>query len=206
MIARDCTEILGRCHTEGKSAGIPVISYDRLIHNADTDLYISFDNEMVGELMAEALVEAIPEGGEVFMIQGSVEDNNVEMVRKGFTENIENSNLQVVYEANCEGWIAEAAAEYVEEGLKKYPNVKGIMCGNDDIASRWCKSLQKISLQESVAVVGQDGDLAACQRIVEGTQYMTAFKSIEEPGRGSSTYAVKLWEREKSRNVRGNHE
>ena len=61
-------------------------------------LDISFDNEMVGELMAEALIEAIPDGGEVFMIEGSVEDNNVEMVRKGFTENIENSTMQVVYE------------------------------------------------------------------------------------------------------------
>lgn len=174
-----------------------MISYDRLIDNAGTDLYISFDNEMVGELMAEALIEAIPDGGEVFMIQGSVEDNNVEMVRKGFTENIENSNLQVVYEANCEGWIAEAAAEYVEEGLKKYPNVKGIMCGNDDIASMVVQVLAENQLAGKVAVVGQDGDLAACQRIVEGTQYMTAFKSIEEQAQEAAHYAVALGKGEK---------
>ena len=48
---------------EAKNAGIVVISYDRLIREADTDLYISFDNEMVGSLMGEALVEALPEGG-----------------------------------------------------------------------------------------------------------------------------------------------
>lgn len=196
IIARDCT-VLADVIRKAESAGIPVISYDRLIDNAGTDLYISFDNEMVGELMAEALIEAIPDGGEVFMIQGSVEDNNVEMVRKGFTENIENSNLQVVYEANCEGWIAEAAAEYVEEGLKKYPNVKGIMCGNDDIASMVVQVLAENQLAGKVAVVGQDGDLAACQRIVEGTQYMTAFKSIEEQAQEAAHYAVALGKGEK---------
>lgn len=196
VIARDCT-VLADVIRKAESAGIPVISYDRLIDNAGTDLYISFDNEMVGELMAEALIEAIPDGGEVFMIQGSVEDNNVEMVRKGFTENIENSNLQVVYEANCEGWIAEAAAEYVEEGLKKYPNVKGIMCGNDDIASMVVQVLAENQLAGKVAVVGQDGDLAACQRIVEGTQYMTAFKSIEEQAQEAAHYAVALGKGEK---------
>lgn len=196
VIARDCT-VLADVIRKAESAGIPVISYDRLIDNAGTDLYISFDNEMVGELMAEALIEAIPDGGEVFMIQGSVEDNNVEMVRKGFTENIENSNLQLVYEANCEGWIAEAAAEYVEEGLKKYPNVKGIMCGNDDIASMVVQVLAENQLAGKVAVVGQDGDLAACQRIVEGTQYMTAFKSIEEQAQEAAHYAVALGKGEK---------
>lgn len=60
VIARDCT-VLADVIRKAESAGIPVISYDRLIDNAGTDLYISFDNEMVGELMAEALIEAIPD-------------------------------------------------------------------------------------------------------------------------------------------------
>ena len=78
-----------------------------------------------------------------------------------------------VYEANCDGWTAELAAGYVEEALEKYPHVKGIMCGNDDIASQVVQVLAENQLAGNVVVVGQDGDLAACQRIVEGTQYMT---------------------------------
>ena len=39
---------------KAKEAGIRVVSYDRLIDDADVDLYISFDNEMVGEMMARA--------------------------------------------------------------------------------------------------------------------------------------------------------
>ena len=38
-------------------ASIPVIAYDRLIRNADTDLYVTFDNERVGEAQARYLLE-----------------------------------------------------------------------------------------------------------------------------------------------------
>lgn len=180
IIARDCkalSEAVERAH----NAGIRVISYDRMVNDADTDMYISFDNRKVGEIMAQSMMEAIPDGGKIFMIQGSASDNNVDMVKEGFEDTLKNSDLKVVYEANCEGWIAELAADYVEEALEEYPDVKGIMCGNDDIASQ-------------VIVVGQDGDLAACQRIVEGTQYMTAFKSIEDLARQAAEYAVKMAE------------
>ena len=67
-----------------KSAGIPVISYDRLIKNADVDLYISFDNEMVGTLMGEALVEAGLPNKKVLMLSGPNEDNNVSLGESRF--------------------------------------------------------------------------------------------------------------------------
>ncbi len=193
IIARDCkalSEAVERAH----NAGIRVISYDRMVNDADTDMYISFDNRKVGDhgtvhdgsdpLMAERF----------FMIQGSASDNNVDMVKEGFEDTLKNSDLKVVYEANCEGWIAELAADYVEEALEKYPHVKGIMCGNDDIASQVIQILAENQLAGQVIVVGQDGDLAACQRIVEGTQYMTAFKSIEDLARQAAEYAVKMAE------------
>lgn len=191
VIARDCgvlSEVIQKAH----NAGIKVISYDRLIHNADADLYISFDNGKVGEIMAQSLIDAIPQGGDIFMIQGSAADNNVTMVRKGFDKVLKNSNLKVVYEANCDAWTAELAVGYVEEALEKYPHVQGIMCGNDDIASQVVQVLAENQLAGKVVVAGQDCDLAACQRIVEGTQYMTAFKSIEDLAREAAQYAVEM--------------
>lgn len=191
VIARDCN-VLADVMIKARDAGIRTISYDRLIQNADCDLYISFDSRKVGELMAEALIEAIPGGGDIFMIQGSAEDNNVDLVREGFDEKIKGSGLNVAYEANCQGWLAEQAVEYVEEGFTISPDVKGIMCGNDDIASQVIQTLAENRKAGEVIAVGQDGDLAACQRIVEGTQYMTAFKSIEDLARKAAEYAVRL--------------
>lgn len=42
-----------------KDAGIKIIAYDRLLQNTDIDLYISFDNERVGTMMGEALLETV---------------------------------------------------------------------------------------------------------------------------------------------------
>lgn len=197
VIARDCGA-LSDVMQKAKSAGIRTISYDRLIYDADTDLYISFDNKKVGEIMASSMAEAIPQGGQVFMIQGSADDDNVRLVREGFLGVAEEKGLEVVYEANCEGWTAELAVDFVEEGLAQYPHVSGIMCGNDDIASQVIQVLAENRLAGKVVVVGQDGDLAACQRIVEGTQYMTAFKSVENEAREAAACAVKLGEQKKA--------
>ena len=150
VIARDCGA-LSDAIQKAQSAGIPVISYDRMVNNANTDLYISFDNRKVGEIMAQALVNALPQGGDVFMIQGSSSDNNVQMVKQGFDDMLADTDLHVVYEANCDGWTAELAAGYVEEALEKYPHVKGIMCGNDDIASQVVQVLAENQLAGNAA-------------------------------------------------------
>lgn len=191
IIAVDCSS-LGGVIEKAKNEGIKIISYDRLILNGDTDLYISFDNVEVGRLMAQSLIENIPEGGDIFMIKGPVEDNNVALVDKGFKEVIKDSNLNVVYEQNCDGWLAEEAFGYVTEGLQEYPDVVGVMCGNDDLASYAFRALAEKRKAGEVALVGQDGDLAACQRIVEGIQTMTAFKLVDELARKAAEYAVKL--------------
>lgn len=191
VVAGDC-EALSDVMKKAKDAGIKTMSYDRLVRNADCDMYISFDNREVGTLMAESLVENIPEGGRIFMIQGPETDHNVAMVREGFESVIKGKNLEVVYKSNCEGWLAEHAFDYAKEALEKYPDVKGIMCGNDDLATQVFRALSEDRLAGRVCLVGQDGDLMACQRIVEGTQNMTAFKSVEEEARIAAEYAVKL--------------
>lgn len=186
-------EALGDVIKEAKAAGIRIVSYDRLVLNADTDLYISFDNEMVGTLMGEALVEALPEGGNIFAIYGSPTDHNVTQVEKGFLEVIENSNLNIVYSAYCDNWLAELAFDAVEEGLSTTPrNIVGVMCGNDDLASQAFRALAENRLAGKVVLVGQDAELSACQRIVEGTQTMTVYKPMELLAETAAEFACVL--------------
>src|SRR4051794_2809763 len=66
--------------TKAKRQNVPVISYDRLIKGADIDYYISFDNEQVGKLQGQALVDKLKKDGKpsgsLVMINGSATDNN----------------------------------------------------------------------------------------------------------------------------------
>lgn len=183
-----------------KEKGIIIIAYDRLIMNANVDLYISFDNEKVGNLMAEYIIEENPNGGEIIVANGSQKDNNVSMVKKGFEERINDSNITIVHKGYCEGWKAEIAYDIVSEGLEKNPNIIGVMCGNDDLASSAIQALSGKRLAGKVTLVGQDADLLACQRIVEGTQKMTVYKPVEELAKEAATYTVELAKGQKIEN------
>ena len=196
VVAVDCyglSDIVKKAH----DAGIYVVSYDRLVMNANTDLYISFDNEMVGELMARALVAHMPSGGNIVSIAGSPADQNVAQAQKGFDKIIEKSNLHVVVEEYAPNWLAETAYNVINKTIAKGITFDGVRCGNDDLASQAFLALSEHRLASNVCLVGQDADLAACQRIVEGTQLMTVYKPVERLAREAAELVVGLIQGEK---------
>lgn len=177
---------------KAKKADIKVIAYDRLILNADVDLYITFDNEKVGYLMGIYLRNAVGENGTVIRINGSPTDNNVRLVSEGFEKAIQDSNIRVDSVGYADGWLAEEGFRFTSRYLASGKVPSGIMCGNDDIATQVIKALSENRLAGQVYVVGQDAELAACQRIVEGTQYMTVYKPIELLAQRTAEAAVML--------------
>lgn len=76
------SEILSDVVSRAKSKGIKIISYDRLIRNANVDLYVSVNSLEVGEMMARAIVQKVPAGNYVF-INGPKSDHNVALVQEG---------------------------------------------------------------------------------------------------------------------------
>jgi hypothetical protein len=102
--------------------GVPVISYDRLIRNADVDLYLSFDNVKVGEQQAEFLVSRLPGGkGRIVRVYGSPTDNNAKLFKQG-QDNILNplikkGDIKVVREDWAEDWRPENAKRIVNAAI-----------------------------------------------------------------------------------------
>ena len=179
---------------KAKRAGIRVIAYDRLLTDAGVDLYISFDNERIGQMMAECIAANTPAGGKVFMMCGSPEDNNVSLVEKGFYSIMDKTDLEIVGTAYADNWLGEMGYAAVSGFLDEGGELDAVMCGNDDIASQVIRALSERRLAGEVCVVGQDADLSGCQRIVEGTQTMTVYKSIETLAMRAAESAVALAE------------
>ena len=177
---------------KAQNKGIKVISYDRLIPDAGTDLYISFDNTKVGEIMAEALIKKGLPGKKVLMLQGPVTDNNVIMVYDGFTSVMESKGIEIVDKMNADGWKAELAADYIYDHPEVIDEVDGIMCGNDSIATAVIRVLSEKRKAGKILVVGQDAELEACQRIVEGTQLMTVYKPVDRIAQKAAEATVSL--------------
>ena len=177
---------------KAKDAGIKVVSYDRLINDADVDLYISFDNEMVGTMMGQALVKEGIAGGCVVMLGGSLTDNNVPMVESAFKNEMSKHRVTILDSIHADNWRAEEAAAYIYANPVKIAQADAIMCGNDDLATQAVRALAETRQAGDILVVGQDADLAACQRIVEGTQVMTVYKPVERLATRAAEAAVAL--------------
>ena len=140
-----------------KDAGIKIIAYDRLLQNTDIDLYISFDNERVGTMMGEALLENGLAGGNVLMLGGSAVDSNVAMVEKGFRKVMEDNQVTILDSMHADGWKAELAGAYIYEHMDVVSEADAIMCGNDDLASKVVHALKEKRL------AGDYGSGAGCR-------------------------------------------
>ena len=171
--------------------GIKVIAYDRLIKNANVDLYISFDNIEVGSLMAQSLYAGLGDGANIVMVNGPTTDNNVSEIEQGFNE-YNNGRMNIVDVTYIDGWKQELAYDYVADNIDMFEDVDGVMCGNDAIAGQVIKALSTYRIKDDVMVVGQDAELEACQRIAGGFQDMTVYKPINELAASAAGYAYDM--------------
>lgn len=177
---------------EARNKGIPVICYDRLVMNADADLYISFDNEAVGKQMAQAICDNVEDGGKIVEIMGPETDYNVTQVMNGFDSICEEHAMNITLKYNCDNWKPELAYDFVNEYFDEISKADAVMCGNDALAGEAIHALAERGYAGKIFVTGQDGDLEACQRLVEGTQLVTVYKPVEKLARLAAECAVKL--------------
>jgi len=191
VVAVDCFQLTDVV-AEAKEKGIIVVSYDRLIQEETSDLYITVDNRMVGQEMAKEIKSQLPEGGNVVMICGPEADTNSLDVADGFKEAMEGGRWKVIYDNNVKSWTPENGTAAVTEAFQNVTDVDAVMCGNDGLAGYVIRALSEMQMAGTVVVVGQDADLEACQRVVEGTQSMTVYKPIKELAKLAAECTVKL--------------
>ncbi|WP_235338336.1 D-xylose ABC transporter substrate-binding protein [Paenibacillus wulumuqiensis] len=182
-------------------AGIKVLSYDRLVKNAEVDLYVSFDNEEVGRLQASALISQVPRGKYVY-IGGADTDNNAHLFKKGVFDVlqplIDRGEIQIVYDQWSKDWIPAYARENMRAALKaNQKQVDAVIVANDGTAGGAIQALAEQGLAGKIPVAGQDADLAAVQRIVQGTQTMTVYKPIRQLADTTADLAIRLAKGEK---------
>ncbi|MCL2472292.1 MAG: substrate-binding domain-containing protein [Treponema sp.] len=194
VIAHD-TDLIAGVIKQVKDAGIPVIAYDRLIQGVPVDAYISFDSTEVGRQFGRALIGAVPRG-RYLVVNGSLHDVNSFDISAGLHEildpHIKNGDISVFKEMWLEEWSFDEALEKIGAIFQESVDYDAIACGNDAIAGSAIQLLSERRLAGKIAVVGQDADLSACQRIVEGTQLMTVYKPIGKLGIRAAALAVAL--------------
>lgn len=195
-------EAMAKAVEKAHAAGVPVLSYDRLITGCDLDLYITFDNVKVGRMQAQFLVDRLPAEGKWRMVRiyGSKTDNNALLFKQGQDEVlqllIEQGRVEVVFEDWAADWKPENAKKIMNAAITKNGRqIDAVLASNDGTAGGAIQALTEEGLAGAVVVTGQDADLAACQRIAQGTQTMTIYKPIKVLAKAAAEAAVKLAQR-----------
>jgi D-xylose transport system substrate-binding protein len=178
-------------------AGIKVISYDRLVMDSPHDYYyLSFDNVKVGELQGEFLTARVKHGN-IVVLAGSPTDNNAKLFREGAMKwvapRVKSGDLKIVMDQFIKDWQPAEAQRLMEQALTASANrVDGVLAPNDGTAGGAIQALAAQHLAGRVPVTGQDAELAAAIRIVQGTQSMTVFKDTRLLGRKAIGMALAL--------------
>ncbi|MBC2903639.1 substrate-binding domain-containing protein [Streptomyces cupreus] len=181
---------------KAKDAGIPVIAYDRLAEGP-IDAYISFDNELVGEVQGRSLMAAL--GGDVdtatkvVMMNGSPTDPNAKQFKAGALSEL-NGQVTIAKTYDTKDWKPENAEANMAEAIEEIGvnNIAAVYSANDGMAGGVIRALEAAGVTELPPVTGQDAELDAVQRIVTGEQYMSVYKSYPEEAESAAEMAVAL--------------
>jgi D-xylose transport system substrate-binding protein len=184
--------IIDMAHREG----IKVIAYDRFAMNCDLDYYITFDSFKVGVVQATFVVDRVKKGNYIWL-KGGPEDNNAHLVANGqksvLQPYIDRKDINVVLEQWCRGWDPNEALKHTENALTMVNNdIQAVVASNDGTAGGAIQALAAQNLAGKVPIAGQDADLAACQRIVEGIQTGTVYKPLAKLNLAAMELAVAI--------------
>jgi D-xylose transport system substrate-binding protein len=183
---------------KAKAAGVPVISYDRLITNADIDYYISFNNEKVGKLQGQALLDALKQngdsGGTIVMINGAPTDNNAKLFKAG-AHSVLDGKVKIGAEYDTPDWSPDKAQTEMDQAITRLGKngFVGVYAANDGTAGGAIAAMKGAGIDPTTRpTTGQDAELAAIQRILVGQQYMTVYKAIKPEAEDAAILAVAL--------------
>ncbi|WP_055046120.1 substrate-binding domain-containing protein [Devosia sp. A16] len=176
-------------------AGIKSIAYDVQFEDPNA-LYITFDNVGVGRIMAQETLKVKPEGRYAF-IKGDKGDPNATFLFQGMQEVLKDAlasgKVTNVCETFTDGWKPDNAQKNMEQCLTSTNNgVDAVLSENDGMASGVVAALEAQGMAGSVPVTGQDGDLAAINRVALGTQLVSIWKNSIDLGTTAANAAIAL--------------
>ena len=183
---------------QAERLGAQVIAYDRFVDGAD--YYVSYDYEFIGFLLGSALAGAVTadeRAGDgrpgVLLAHGSATEPNALAIAAGTRRALEGEDIDVLAEYYTPDWSPDKATEWTEAMLTRFPGqVDGILAANDGIAGGAIAAAKAAGLDPVPVTTGQDGELAAVQRILAGDQFMTVYKATDQQAATAAELAVRV--------------
>ena len=177
--------------------GVPVIAYDGLMSGVVTQGYVSFNNELVGSLQAQWLVDNLPKGANIAIINGEQFCDACRAFKTGAHKILDPLNddgsINIVFEGEAKGWIPANAQRLMEQALTANADkIDGVVAANDGLAQGIIAALKGAGMNGKVLVTGQDASDAGITNILIGDQSMTVYKSLQAQAQAAAKGAVAM--------------
>jgi len=165
-----------------KARQVPLLCYERLVRNPDVSFFIGVDASAVGYLQAFSLSQKAPKGNYV-LIGGSPSDNNAKILHDAqmrvLKPRVDRGDIKIVSDTWTKDWDPSEAYAHMSAAIESTKgDIAAVVASNDGTAGGAIQALEDHKLAGKVLVSGQDADLAAIIRILEGTQTMTVYKPL----------------------------
>jgi D-xylose transport system substrate-binding protein len=178
--------------------GVKVIDYDRLTLNGQSDYYVSFDNEKVGKLQGQGLVDCLgtTNGQQIAELNGSPTDNNATLFKKGYDSVLnplyKDGKLKKAADQSVPDWDNQKGLQIFEQMLQKTSNkIDGVLAANDGLGNSAISAIKARKLKQ-IPVTGQDATLQGIQNILQGDQCMSVYKATKKEADAASKLAIAL--------------
>jgi len=186
---------------KARKQGVATIDYDRLTLGGNASYYVSFDNEAVGKLQGQGLVDCLTKKNAknpvIAELNGSPTDNNATLFKNGY-----DSILKPKYDAkeytkgpdqSVPDWDNAQAGTIFEQMLTQTSGkIDGVLAANDGLGNAAITALKKAHLNGKVPVTGQDATVQGLQNILMGDQCMTVYKAIKKEADEAAKLAIAL--------------
>ena len=168
-------------------AGIPVIATNRDLDGGQFAQVMS-DEKQAGTLQGEYMAKHLPQGAKIVYLMGDASLKAAVLRWEGFKEACldKRPDVQLLIMQDC-GWLETNGFRTVSMWLNIFPQIDGVVAGNDSMALGALRALKAAGRDKGVLISGVDALEPAVKAVAAGEMSQTvkqdADKTAEEIGR-----------------------
>jgi D-xylose transport system substrate-binding protein len=191
--------------------GVTLIAYDRAIFQGTSTYYVSFNNELVGELIGQGFETCVKSWGiskpQVYVLNGGEDtDSNSIAFASGYnkvvwgqeaktvTAGATNSlGYSLVGENFAPGWDNTKGGTIFQQAYTAHPSINATIEANDGLANAVITDLKSAGVKpDKVPTVGQDATAQGMAWILQGYQCGSVYKAIYKEAQDAVAMATIL--------------
>ncbi|MGI6007886.1 MAG: sugar ABC transporter substrate-binding protein [Ruminococcus sp.] len=165
-----------------KDAGMVVVNIQNPVDDSDAyDLYVGPDDISAAQQSASILIEQLPEGGKIVLVNGNPGETCQIKRSAGFKAVIEKyPEFEILEEQGCLNWSTAECMNVMESYLSKYPDIDGVFCQWDIGTATCIQAAETAGRADEMVFVSVDGVQAALDAIATGGPFKgTSMQDID---------------------------